>query len=101
MEVYKTEGSKGDKEFDGKFFVKVEDNELLEDNSKESVGGKNYATIESLEVDGTAGIRSGLRFGNKALDSPKEPIFITKPDKNFDSSKYQFDIEETSNTQSN
>ena len=101
IEVHKTEGSKGDKEFDGKFFVKVEDNELLKDNSKESVGGKNYATIESLEVDGTAGIRSGLRFGKKALDNPKEPIFITKPDKNFDSSKYQFDIEETSNTQSN
>ena len=26
--MHKTEGSKGDKEFDGKFFVKVEDNEF-------------------------------------------------------------------------
>ena len=101
MEIHKTEGSKGDKEFDGKFFVKVEDNQLLQDNSKELVGGKSYATTEIIELDGVAGVRSGLRFRNNALDNPKEPIFITKPGKNFDSSKYQFDIEETSNTQSN
>jgi len=101
MEVYKTEGSKGDKEFDGKFFVKVEDNELLKDNSKQLVGGKNYAIKEVLELDGSPGIRKGLRFRNKALDSPKEPIFITQPSKNFDATKYAFDIEETSNTQSN
>ena len=101
MEVYKTEGSKGDKEFDGRFFVKVEDNELLKDNSKQLVGGKNYAVKEVLELDGSPGIRKGLRFRNKALDSPKEPIFITQPSKNFDATKYAFDIEETSNTQSN
>ncbi|MEK9780655.1 MAG: hypothetical protein VW418_04415, partial [Gammaproteobacteria bacterium] len=102
LEVYKTEGSKGDKEFDGKFFVKVEDNELLKDNSKQSIGGKNYAIKEVIELDGTHGVKYYWnRFGNNALDSPKEPIFITKPNKNFDSTKYQFDIEETSNTQSN
>jgi len=101
IEIYKTEGSKGDKEFDGKFFVKVEDNVLLEDNSKELFSGKNYATIETLEVDGKAGVRLGKRRGNNALASPVEPIFITKKDKNFDSTKYQFDIEETSQMQSN
>ena len=50
IEVYKTEGSKGDKEFDGKFFVKVEDNELLEDNSKQSVGGKKLCYYSIIRI---------------------------------------------------
>jgi len=101
MEVYKTEGSKGDKEFDGKFFVKVEDNNLLEDNSKELVNGKNYATIEIIELDGTHGVNGDDRWGKNAIKSLKEPIFISEPGKNFDSSKYQFQIEEVSVQQDN
>ena len=110
IEIYKTEGSKGDKEFDGKFFVKVIDTfDLLKDNSKNQLDGKEYATKEVLEVTGSVVLESGglfnlnsaaFRFGNNAAKEPSFPIFIPEPTDDFDSTKYQISIEEATTAQS-
>lgn len=85
INILETYSAAGDKEFDGRFFVKLKTNGVLSDSIiKETVGGKSYLAKQAIRLNGVYPVsdRDGVKFldkdrsKNTADKTPDNPFIV-------------------------
>ena len=87
INILETYSAAGDKEFDGRFFVKLKTNGVLSGSIiKETVGGKSYLAKQAIRLNGVYPVngRDGIKFRSKdrsknsADSSPNNPFVVAQ-----------------------